>query len=171
MIKVFSFVFFLVWVGTACAQPDEVTTLILVRHAEKMDDGTRDPELSTAGKERANDLINLLRETPIDAIYTTDYKRTRETVTPLAREKGMELKTYAPKDKTALTKIIEDNKGKTIVMVGHSNTTPWVANALLGEDKYPDWKDDDYDNVLILSVRTNGTANVTWLTYGKAAGQ
>ncbi len=160
-------------IGTSYAQnKKEATTLILVRHAEKVDDGTRDPELSTAGKTRTQALVELLRETPINAIYSTPYKRTRETVAPLALAKGIVVKEYKPQDWDALKKIVEENKGKTIVMVGHSNTTPWLANALVGEEKkYPDWKDDDYDNVLIVSVFGDGDANVTWLTYGKATSE
>ena len=155
--------------GFTQEKENEVTTLILVRHAEKMDDGTRDPELSAAGKERAQALVDLLSETHVDAIYTTPYKRTRETVAPLALVKEITVNEYKPQDWDTLKKIVEENKGKTIVMVGHSNTTPWVANVLVGEEKkYPDWKDDDYNNVLIVSVFGVGPANVTWLTYGKA---
>ena len=171
MIKKFlPLAYLLLIIGTACAQEKkEATTLILVRHAEKVDDGTRDPALSAAGKERAQVLIELLRETPIEAIYSTPYKRTRETVEPLAHAKGISVTEYKPHDWDVLKKIVDENKGKTIVMVGHSNTTPWVANVLLGEEKkYPDWKDDDYDNVLIVSEFGDGHTNVTWLTYGKA---
>ncbi len=166
------FVCLLMIMGTSCAQEKkEVTTLILVRHAEKVDDGTRDPELSGEGKERAQALVGLLRETPIDAIYSTPYKRTRDTVAPLALLKGMSVTEYKPHDWDTLKKILAENSGKTIVMVGHSNTTPWVANVLVGEEKkYPDWKDDDYDNVLIVSVFGDGDANVAWLNYGKASG-
>ncbi len=159
--------FLVFFIGSSCAQEKkEVTTLILVRHAEKADDGTRDPQLTEAGKARAGELVKLLRETPIDAIYTTPYNRTRETVAPLAVVKGIALKEYKPHDWEVLKKIIEENKGKTIVMVGHSNTTPWVAGVLSGNE-YPDWKDDDYNNVLIISVFGEGNANVTWLTYGE----
>lgn len=170
MIKRFLSLSFLFIVGISWAQEQEKkerTTLILVRHAEKVDDGTRDPSLSDAGKARTLALVDLLRETPVDAIYTTPYKRTRETVTPLATEKGIALKEYKPHDWETLKKIIEENQGKTIVMVGHSNTTPWVAKVLSGEE-YPDWKDDDYNNVLIVTVIGDGEANVTWLTYGEA---
>ncbi len=167
----FSIAFCMLITFSGCAQKKEVTTVILVRHAEKADDGTRDPFLSDAGKERAQALVDLLRETKVDAIYTTAYNRTRETVAPLAIVKSQALKVYAPKDKEALKKIMEEGRGKTIVMVGHSNTIPWVANELLGEEKYPDWGDDDYDNVLIVSVFGDGDANVAWLNYGKASGK
>ena len=163
--KLLPLLFTLLTVAALAQEKREVTTLILVRHAEKADDGTKDPPLSEAGKERTRALVNLLRETPVDVIYTTPYNRTRETVAPLAILKGKTLREYKPHDWDELQKIIKENKGKTIVMAGHSNTTPWVARVLTGND-YPDWKDDDYNNVLIVSVVGEREANVVWLTYG-----
>jgi len=56
--------------------------------------------------------------------------------------------------------------GGTIVISGHSNTTPWVANYLTGKDgEYKDFSDSDYDNILVLDVIEKGKAKVTWLTY------
>src|SRR5882762_5377478 len=73
-----------------------ITTIILVRHAEKGDDGTKDPELTDAGKQRAESLAKLLSKAKVDAIYSTAFKRTQNTVTPLAQQKGLTIETYNP---------------------------------------------------------------------------
>ena len=62
---------------------DDITTLILVRHAEKVDD-SRDPELSDMGKQRAEKLAQVLGSQSIDAIYSTDYIRTKDTCAPVS---------------------------------------------------------------------------------------
>ncbi len=150
-----------------CAQSgNEMTTLILVRHAEKENDGTKDPGLTETGKARAGALVKLLGETKIDAVYTTNYKRTMATVQPLATAKGLSLLTYEPMKGEEMDKILQKHAGATIVLCGHSNTTPWVANYFLGEDSISDFNDSDYDNLIVLTVLKKGAAKVTWLNFG-----
>ena len=76
---------------SACAQEQESTTIIFTRHAEKQDDGTKDPDLTEKGLERASKIATLLEKVPVSAIYSTDFKRTRNTVKPISeqKEKGM----------------------------------------------------------------------------------
>lgn len=68
--------------------PAEVTTVILVRHAER-DDAAEpkktppDPPLSAPGAKRAEELARVLAGTAIGAILTTDCIRTRSTAAPL----------------------------------------------------------------------------------------
>ena len=59
---------------TTTAQKNTLTTFILVRHAEKVMDGTKDPELKPEGTERAARLSIMLSTTPVDAIYSTNFK-------------------------------------------------------------------------------------------------
>jgi 2,3-bisphosphoglycerate-dependent phosphoglycerate mutase len=146
------------------AQDSQMTTFILIRHAEKTNDGTSDPELTKEGKDRANRLVEVLKDQKIDAIYSTNYKRTRNTVAPVATAKGLEVKVYEPSKPEVLKQILQAEKGKTILMVGHSNTVPWTANQLTGENTYSNFDDADYNNMLIVSV-TESSAKVTWLNY------
>ncbi len=148
-------------------EPQKVTTLILVRHAEKADDGTKDPGLTEEGADRANALVEMLRATKIDAIYSTPLKRTQGTVETLSKVKNLIIQNYKPMNEEDMDKILEDHRGGTVVISGHSNTTPWVANYFLGAQELPDFADSDYDNLLILSVIEKGNAKLTWLTYGK----
>lgn len=143
----------------------EITTVILVRHAEKVSDGSKDPELTDAGKARAEKLSGLLKEVKVDAIYSTAYKRTQGTVAPLALSKKLTVATYEPMKGLAIDEIIKKNPGGTIVICGHSNTTPWTANYLLGKEQFKDFEETDFDNLLILDLVEKGKAKITWLTY------
>lgn len=153
----------LVNLSLAQAQP---TTFVLVRHAEKGNDGTKDPDLTEAGSQRAQVLANMLKKTQVDAIYSTAYKRTRNTVTPLATAKGLSLLEYEAFKTNEIDKILKNNSGGTVVMAGHSNNIPWIANYLTGKETYKDFADGDYDNILIVTVVEKGkNAKVVWLSY------
>src|SRR2546423_13112480 len=67
-----------------------VTTVILIRHAEKViDPNNSDVDLSPAGQARAQELARMFGDGGINAIYATQYKRTQESVRPLADRLGM----------------------------------------------------------------------------------
>ncbi len=146
------------------AQTD-VTTFILVRHAEKSKDDPRDPSLSEEGIKRAESLNAMLKQADIAALYSSPYKRTRSTVQPIADAKGLEVNTYDPRSAAFLEDIMTKFKGKTIVISGHSNTTPNVVNALIGEDRFKQLSEDDYSKIYIVSVTEIGKGTVTLLSY------
>src|SRR5436853_6204047 len=76
---------------TTFRQP--VTTLILIRHAEKIiDPNNSDPDLSPAGQTRAQEIVRMFGDAGINAVYVTQYKRTKETVQPLAAKLGLPIK-------------------------------------------------------------------------------
>src|SRR5947207_12895479 len=58
--------------------------VVIVRHAEKASGESDDPSLSEAGRARAATLSRLLQDSEISAIFTTEFKRTKETATPIA---------------------------------------------------------------------------------------
>ena len=139
--------------GAFVSYGQQVTTFILVRHAEKdMTQSTDDPELSAMGKARAERLKSLLKDAGITAVYSTNYKRTKDTVTPVALSKSLEVGTYEPMKTAAIDEIFNGNKGGTILISGHSNTIPWTANYLLGTEQFKNYDDAEYDNVLIITV-------------------
>ena len=144
----------------------ETTTFILVRHAEKASDGTANPALTEAGVARANSINTLLQKADISAIYSTNYKRTRLTVIPLAESKKIEIKTYDWKNPQEFVQaLLRDNAGGTVVISGHSNTTPMLANLLLGEEKFAQFADDDYGNLLVITSDGKGKATLLHLRY------
>ncbi len=146
----------------ASAQP--VTTFILVRHAEKGNDGTKDPELSEVGLMRAQSFAKLMQATKVDAIFSTPYKRTRNTVAPLAKAKEVEGQEYNKIEE--MDALLKKYSGGILIVCGHSNTVPAIANYLIGKESYQPFEDSDYGNIVIVSVVERGkNANVVWLTY------
>lgn len=158
---------FLFLSSAAFCQEELVTTFILVRHAEKdLTQSTNDPDLSAEGKARAERLVQMLKKTEIQAIYSTPYKRTQQTVAPLASSKSLPVVSYQGNKLEEVDTILKQHAGETIVMAGHSNTIPQVVNYLLGEEKYRVMEDGDYGNIIVVSVVAKGkNAKVVWLTY------
>jgi len=130
----------------------QTKTIFLVRHAEKADDGSRDPDLNEAGKVRAENLATILSTANVDFVYSTDYKRTRQTGIPLAKQIGKEIITYDPRDGSALDKIIEESGTSRILIVGHSNTIPGLVNQLIQEEKYDQLDEMEYDKLFIVTL-------------------
>ena len=154
----------------AAALQAQQTTVILVRHAERADSPEkpeRDPGLSAAGLERANRLGEYLRNAGISAIYSTPFLRTRDTVQPLAKALGLTItETGSPSgqplaqfSKDLADRILRENKGKTVLVVGHSNTIPPVITAL-GAPAVPPIGDNDYGDTYIVLVRDDGKASL-----------
>jgi broad specificity phosphatase PhoE len=151
----------------ACAQqPPVITTFILIRHAEKANDGTKDPDLTADGERRAKSLASMFDSARIDAIYSTDYKRTRNTVRVLAANKNIKVKSYEPFKDEVIQNMLKEHNGGTILICGHTNNIPWTANLLLGKVAYADYAETDYGNMLIVSVVEKAkVAEVTHLRY------
>lgn len=130
------------------------TTIYLIRHAEKADNSAN-TALSVEGKKRANDWAIYFQDTPIDLFYSTPYLRTESTCLPLSDAKQKKIISYNPKEMD-LKKLIAEYQGKTIFIVGHSNTIPKHINQFLGEEKYPEIPESEFGNLYMLKVK-NGT--------------
>jgi 2,3-bisphosphoglycerate-dependent phosphoglycerate mutase len=156
---------------SGCTQAQEVkeestlTTFILIRHAEKGTDDPRNPSLSEEGIARAQNLVALLKHVDVNVLYSTPYKRTQQTIQPLADKYTLSIQEYNPSSMDFLNEAWAQNKGKTIVISGHSNTTPMVANYLLGEEKYGNLDESEYDKVFVVTINEIGKGNVTVLSY------
>lgn len=142
------------------------TVCILVRHAEKVNYGT-DPDLSAAGKARAEELKRLLFNADIDNIYTTPFKRTRQTVGPLAESKGISVKEYSAYDttQTFISKVLAQNKGKIVVIVGHSNTIPDMIKILSNNTVSVTISESQFDNIFI--TKNSEKAGSLFVNQGK----
>lgn len=152
---------------TALAQESPITTFILVRHAEKnLNQSAHDPDLSAIGKERAAKLAEMLKQTQIDAVYSTEFIRTRQTVERIAQLRSLPVVSYQATVKEDLDIMLQKHKGQTIVVSGHSNTIPHVINYLIGEEKYKPFSDDEYGNIIVVSLTERGkNTKVVWLKY------
>jgi len=138
------------------AQSSDVTRIMFIRHAEKMDYSGLDPQLTEEGIVRAEHWAEFLEKANIDAIYSTKTKRTLSTAAPISELTNLDIIVYDAKT-VDINKIVKVNKGKTIVVVGHSNTIPKMVNKLLGEEKYDLIEDDNYGNLYVVTVE-NGKA-------------
>ena len=132
-------------------QAQETTTLYLIRHAEKAD-ATKDTELSEAGKVRAKKWRAFFSDRNISAIYATPYKRTIATVTPLAEKLGLNINSYNP-SQLDLKSVAEMHRGKSVLIVGHSNTLPSHVNKLLNENKYAEIDESEFGTLYIVTVK------------------
>jgi broad specificity phosphatase PhoE len=151
--------------NSAEAQKSSETTIILLRHAEKDPAGGADPELSADGKARAEKLITVFKDVKADEMYSTPYIRTKETLKPWATKAGIEVKTYDPRNLKGFADELKAMKGKTVVVAGHSNTTPALANFLLGAEKYQALDDSVYSKIWILTVKADGTISDKIIEY------
>ena len=139
----------------------EVTTYYFIRHAEKLrvDKTDRNPNLNLKGFKRAEAWKEVFSNISFDAIYSTDYTRTKLTAKPTADSKNLPILIYNPRD--MYSKAFQNQtKGKTILVVGHSNTTNVFANKVIGFDKYQEIKDDNNSNLCIVTLTDKKASSV-----------
>ena len=148
------------------------TTMIFVRHAEKALMPIDDPGLSADGKVRAAELARQLVDADvvagIDAIYSTDTRRTIETAQPTADALELEIQTYENQedDEPVVDAVVNAHKGKIILVVGHSNTLPTMIAALGASKKVPPIAEFEYDNIYVISIPWFGKTKTIRLRYG-----
>ncbi len=143
------------------------TTVVLVRHAEKADH-SNDPPLNAAGEIRARDLAHVLGETQVDVIYATPFSRTLNTARPLAEALDLEVQVVdAGEDYIAVMAelVLNEHQGELVVIVSHSNTVPEIIGALGWADP-PTIEDDEYDDLYVMTISTDGSVTLLPLRYG-----
>ena len=144
-------------VADAAAQSKK--TIILVRHAEKAaaaaDDMKGDVELTSEGRDRAVRFANVIKRFRPGEIFSTSYKRTRQTAEPIAKLRGKEIQTYDAAKHPELIDLILKSKTKRFVIVGHSNTVPFLANLLAKKEIFRQLPDTEYGVVWVIRM-TNG---------------
>lgn len=158
----------------------KVTTVFLVRHAEKLDaPGEKDPPLSDAGRARSEALARLLERAGVRAVYTSQYARARQTGEAVARRLGVEAvpvalgvradnpRQVSEQSVRELTGRIEAHAGGAVLVVGHSNSVPDVIRAL-GGDAVPTIDEKTFDDLFVVTVHAPGRARVVHLKYGGA---
>src|SRR5687767_12404804 len=149
-----------------------VTTVILVRHAEKnIEPQNPDPDLSPAGQARAIELTRVFGNSGVQATYATQYKRTQQTVAPLASKLQVPIVAIDAKQSQELVRrLLTDNRGETVFVAGHNNTAPDIIKLLSGEN-LPLIPESEFDNLYIVTVYRSGQAKVVQLKYGAVSTQ
>jgi broad specificity phosphatase PhoE len=156
---------FLLPSGQVLAQSiDYLTTVILVRHAER-DDGV--DTLNAIGMERAQELRRTLADAGIDVIYASSYYRAQQTAQPLADALGLELQIYNPKKLNELVYLINaEHQGETVLVTGHSNATPMTVNELGVSPAVPNLEHHVYDQMYIVTYSEHRTPKLVQLQFG-----
>ncbi len=142
---------------------DERATLIFIRHAEKADDGTSNPPLTEEGELRASRILKLLNKEfgDVHAVYSTPYKRTQLTAAPTANYFGLKVQKYDPRAPNVFVKsLVKDHINEVVLIVGHSNTTPFLVNLVLGTEQFQQLSESAYDEVFVVKAKEVGNAIV-----------
>lgn len=156
----------------AAAAADQV--IFLVRHAERAAPAGQaapsshsmlgdDPPLSPAGEQRAAKLASMLAGSGIKQIFTTEFKRTRQTAAPLAQKLRLKPVMTAAKDPAPLVAQLRRTQGNVLV-VGHANTVPDLIRKL-GVAETVTIADNDYDDLFVVVRRATGRATLVRLKY------
>ena len=162
----------------ACAQRTSEpivspTVVMVVRHAEKAADQGSDPSLTEAGQARAQSLIEVAGDAGVTAIYSSQFKRTQETVAPLAAHLGLTVTTVeisganlAAYPAMLAEQILTDHRGETVVVVNHSNTVPLIVEAL-GGVAVAEITEEEYDHFFVVVVPASGPVQTIRAQYGR----
>ncbi len=157
--------------GSTSASPDS-TIIYIVRHAEKdiSNPDNQDPDLTDAGKARAEALRTLMQGKQVDALFATKYARTKSTLQPLATERNMAIAQYEAHDFNGLkTQVLANYSGKTVVVAGHSNTLLPIIETFGGKRPVSDISDNQYDYLFRVALAPDNGVNVKTAQYGTPA--
>ncbi|KUG09182.1 SixA phosphatase family protein [Solirubrum puertoriconensis] len=149
--------------------PPVITTVYLLRHAER-DDASHptDPTLSAAGQARAEELSKLLAPTAPAALFTTDFRRTRGTLAPLAATANLVPQVYDAGQPTVLAALVRAQyAGKMVVIVGHSNTVLPQIEAFGAPRPLAEIRDTEYNHLFKLTITSGATPTVVASKYGQ----
>ena len=150
--KKFLLIIFVFTLFIACTS-DKTTTYYLIRHAEKdrTNNTNKNPNLNSDGLLRAEKWAKHFEKIELDAVYSTDYNRTQQTAAPTAKSKGLIIQSYNS-SKMYDSNFKKNTRGKTVLVVGHSNTTPVFVNNILDQKKYKNMADNDNASLYIVTI-------------------
>jgi len=130
------------------------TTVILVRHAEKVSKN-RYASLTSLGRRRAEALAWELAALRPAALYSSDLKRTQQTLGPLAALTGLPVLVRPYGDEDALgPEILASHRGQTVVVCGHSGTLARIAKGIGYGGDFPAVR--DFDQIWTLTIPSEG---------------
>ena len=147
------------------ADPAAPSQIIVVRHAEKkgpMSDTDADPALTAAGEARAERLARSLDGLDVVAVYSTPYRRTRQTAGPAASAHRLPITGYDAREPApALAAAVrERHPTGTVLIVGHSNTVPDIVAALCDCEVAP-MDETEYEHRFFVEFDADGRARMS----------
>jgi phosphohistidine phosphatase SixA len=147
-----------------------VTTVYIVRHAEKstMVASDPDPDLTSVGQRRAEALASRLGTAGVTAIIATQFKRTQETAQPLAAALRIEpeiIPAGVQGSSDSVAAAVLRHRGGKVLIVSHSLTIAEIIEAL-GGPRLPNLCDDQYSNLFVMYIPASGKPELTRQHYG-----
>ena len=156
--------------GAPDALAQDPTTVLVVRHTEKVSDAS-DAVLSEAGWERARELLRVTADAGVTVLFASQYARAQQTLEPLAEQLGLEILVHDAGDSEGLARrILADHAGEVVLVSGHSNTVTAIV-AALGAPEPPPIEDWDYDDLFLVTIGPEQGAAVVHLSYGEPSAQ
>jgi len=141
-----------------------VSTVVIVRHAEKETTGT-DPGLTPEGQARAAHLAEVLGRATVNALIASELRRTQETLQPLSDLKAMPLE-IIELEEDVVARLTAMPAGSLAVVAHHSYTIPNILKQLGIEDLTGiDVTGDHYDEFLVVLRPSDGKPQLLHLTY------
>jgi hypothetical protein len=139
-------------------QRQAITTVVLVRHAEKTSTAP-DAVLSPQGQQRAECLAHVLHDAGIKRIYVSD---------PLAKALGIKPVIVPAKDLNTLIRDVFYGTGGNALVVGHSDTLPLLITRVQA-GTVPPIGENEYDGLYVLTVLEGSSTPVVKLRYCAAS--
>ena len=146
------------------------TTVLVVRHAEKASDADDSP-LTEAGVRRSQALVRVAEDAGVSAIYSSQFRRNRDTAKPLAERLGVPVKEVPvnlgnPGDygKALARDILEKHTGEAVVVIGHANTVAATVEGLTG--RAAPSGDIQYSDLYVVTVTPSGETRLVKAQYG-----
>lgn len=153
----FAVLFLFIFAGSDASAQDKKITVILIRHAEKdvsAEADKTDPELAKDGRMRAERLEKFVKKYKPNRIYSTNFKRTRQTVTPLSEKRKAPIEIYDHKKLDEFfNRIMSETESRRILVVGHNVSIPALANMLIKQQKYKTLDESEYNKMWIITIK------------------
>ena len=99
------------------------------------------------------------------AVYSTNLKRTRSTVEPIAKRRKKEIRTYDARAQQALVDEIMKSRTKRFVVAGHSNTIPLLANLLVKKELFKPLDESEYGTIWLIRMKDGKATKLEVLDY------
>lgn len=172
-----AFVLLLSLAAVSCDRgaPAGATVVLLVRHAEKASDAEDSP-LTEAGGQRAQALVRAAEDAGVAAVYSTQFRRNLDTARPVSERLGVAVTEARIRDlsnpgdygKTLAREIVSKHRGRTVLVVGHSNTIASVIEGLTG--RAPALSSVEYHDLFVVTAPPEGRAGLIKAQYGQRVG-
>lgn len=169
--RYWSVLLFALVASSPVAAPAQSTVVLLVRHAERSP-GSGDVAISDQGRARALALAEIGKAAGVSAIITTQFQRTAQTAAPLAEAMKVTpavvtAQADVAKHAAEVADAVKRHAGKTVLVVGHSNTVAAIV-AALGGPTFRDFCEPEYDNLITLVIDVGGVVRTVRAKYGAA---